>query len=129
MKKMLLVFALLAATLPASASVRYRGGVFIGGAYRPWGWYGPWGSYYGYPMAMHPIGGQVKIDTKLKDAQVFINGGYAGTVKDVKSMWIRPGAYDLEVRAPSGEKFATRIFVVNGKTMHVRPDFHMPGNG
>jgi len=33
-----------------------------------------YGGYYGVPNA-----GQVKLDTKVKDAQVFVDGAYAGT--------------------------------------------------
>lgn len=122
MKRVLLVFAALLATLPASAGIHYRTGVFIGPAYGPWGWYGPYAPYYGYPVAVHRNAGQVKIDTKEKNAQVFLNGAYAGSVKEVNSMWLRPGKYDLEIRSAEGATFDSQIFVVNGKTMHIKPD-------
>lgn len=133
MKKLLVVLAMAAAvSLPASAA-RFRGGVFFGSGfgYGPWGgWYGPYASPYygGYPMMVHPNAGQVKLDTKLKDAQVFINGTYAGTVKELKSMWIHQGSYDLELRAPNGARFERQIFVVNGKTIHINPGFDPRSN-
>src|SRR5262245_32752870 len=142
MKRLTLTFALLfgsvLATAPAQAAVvRFRGGVLVAPAYRPWAWgygpwaYGPWGYgpyVYGYPMGMHTNAGQLKIDTPLKNAQVYINGAYAGTVKEVNSMWLRQGSYQLEVRAADGEKFDTKVFVAVGKTVKVRPELQTGGD-
>ena len=64
----------------ANASVRFRGGIIVGPAYGPWGWYHPYfygPSYYG-PYGAYPNAGEVKLETKVKDAEVFINGAYAG---------------------------------------------------
>ncbi|QOY88805.1 PEGA domain-containing protein [Paludibaculum fermentans] len=126
LRKLLLVSAALIVALPASAGVRYvRGGFGFGPAFGPWGYgYDPY-FYGGYPMVTHPNAGQVKLDTKIKDAEVFVNGSYAGTVGELKSMWLRQGSYKLEVRAPGREQFAQQIYVVNGKTMKVRPELRM----
>ena len=125
---------ILIATQPASAYVRYYGGVAVRPVVRPWGfyspyYYGPYGFYgaygyspYGYPYGYYPNRGEVKLDTKVKDAQVFINGSYAGTAGKLKTMWLRPNSYDLEIRAPSGVQYSERIYVVAGKTLHVHPD-------
>jgi|SoiMethySBSTD1v2_1073268.scaffolds.fasta_scaffold1464962_2 hypothetical protein len=125
MKRLLLVGVLLMAMFPMSAAARGRGGVFIGpsfGFYGVYGGWGPWGSYYG----MYPYGpsnfGQVKIDTGSKDAAVFINGHFAGTVGQLKTMTMRSGDYDIEVREPGRQPFQAQIFVVPGKTMKLRPD-------
>lgn len=126
LRKMLLVSAALVMALPASAGVRYgRGGFGYGGGWGPWGFgYDPY-FYGGYPMVTHPNAGQVKLDTKVKDAEVYVNGSYAGTTGEMKSMWLRQGSYKLEVRAAGREAFAQQIFVVNGKTMKVRPDLRL----
>jgi PEGA domain len=124
----LLVFgAVSIATQPASAAVRFREGFFVG---RPWGWYSPfyYGRYgyygfygpYGYPNA-----GEVKLHTNMKDAQVFINGAYAGTAGKLKSMWFRPNTYDLEIRAPGRTQYTERIYVIAGKTLHVHADLRV----
>jgi hypothetical protein len=42
--------------------------------------------------------GEVKLMTEAKTATVYIDGGYAGAVKDRRSMWLRPGTYELRVR-------------------------------
>ena len=89
MKKTLLPLAAVAlmslAPMSASAAVR----VFVGGG-RPvfygGGFYAPyWGRYWGpsYRLGYYPNAGEVKLDTKMKDAQVFINGAYAGTTRTV----------------------------------------------
>ena len=92
-----------------------------------WGWYDPfWGPYpyaYGYP---EPATGQVKFDTKAKDTQVFIDGAYAGTVGKLKKLNLRPGAYNIELRAPNQPKYAERIYVIAGKTLHLNPNAETP---
>ena len=75
MKKALLILAAASMTLAPSASAAVRGFVAVGGPriyagyggfYRPfWGPY--WGPGYGYYYASNS--GQVKLDTKVKDAQ------------------------------------------------------------
>jgi hypothetical protein len=70
-----------------------------------------------------PNAGQVKLETKVKDAQVFVDGAYAGTSGKLKTMWMRPGTYTIELRAPGRPQFAEKIYVVAGKTVHVEPGF------
>jgi hypothetical protein len=96
--------------------------VFVGGYYGPafygpvgYGWYGP-GPYGG------PVTGSVKIETKAKDAAVFVDGGYAGTVGQLKTFKLRPGTHNLELRGPDGHSFyQERIEVVAGKTLKIAP--------
>jgi len=129
MKKGLLVLAAALMTLaPMSASAAVRGVVVVGrpyygGFYRPfWGAYwGPyWGPSYGYTYA--PNSGEVKLDTKVKDAQVFINGAYAGTTHENKSMHLRPGNYNIEIHEAGRTQFAERVYVVAGKTLKLHPE-------
>src|SRR5215471_21326957 len=99
MRKGLLILAAAAtmlAPMSAPAAVRgyvvvgrpyYYGGPYYGGWYSPfWGPY--WGSYWGpaYCGGYYPNSGEVKLDTKVKDAQVFIDGSYAGTTHQNKTM-------------------------------------------
>ena len=126
MKKMLLIASAALMLLPLTAAARGRIGVFVGSGFAPMGWYGygygpyyrPYGAYYGVPNA-----GQVKLDTHVKDAQVFVDGAYAGTAGKLKTMWMRPGTYTIEMRAPGLPQFAEKIYVVAGKTVHVEPGF------
>jgi hypothetical protein len=126
MKKMLLIASAALMLLPLTAAARGRIGVFVGSGFAPMGWYGygygpyygPYGAYYGVPNV-----GQVKLDTHVKDAQVFVDGAYAGTAGKLKTMWMRPGTYTIEMRAPGQAQFAEKIYVVAGKTVHVEPGF------
>jgi PEGA domain len=127
MKKGLLILA--AATVmsfaPMSASAAVR--VFVGGPLVYGGWYAPfWGPYWGpygyYGYGYAPNSGEVKLDTKVKDAQVFINGAYAGTTHDNKTMHLRPGNYNIEIRENGETPFAQKIYVTAGQTLHLHPE-------
>jgi hypothetical protein len=126
MKKGLLILSAALMTLaPLSASAAIRGFVVVGrpyygGFYAPyWGPY--WGGYWG-PAYAYPNSGEIKLDTKVKDAQVFINGAYAGTTHENKSMHLRPGNYNLEIREAGTTQYAEKVYVVAGKTLHIHPE-------
>ncbi|HLK21091.1 MAG TPA: PEGA domain-containing protein [Bryobacteraceae bacterium] len=131
MKKLFLSLAaalMLLVPSSAPAAVRFGGRVFVGGGY--WGapyWGGYWGPYYGYGpywggYYAYPNSGQIKLDTKVKDAQVFINGAFAGTTHENKTMHLRPGSYNLEIREGGRTQFAEKVYVAAGKTLHLHPE-------
>ena len=127
-KGLMILAASLMTFAPMNASAAVRAFVGFGRPYyRPYygGWYAPyWGPYWapygGYYS--HPNAGEVKLETKVKDAQVFINGAYAGTTKQNKSMYLRPGSYNIEVRGFGNARYAERVYVVAGKTLHLHPE-------
>lgn len=129
MKKGLLVLATAAMALaPMSASAMWRGGfvvaaprVYVGGFYSPF-WATYWGPAYVSPYYAYPNSGEVKLDTKVKDAQVFIDGSYAGTTHDNKTMRLRPGTYNIEIREAGNTAFSEQVYVVSGKTIHLKPE-------
>lgn len=87
--------------------------------YPSYGWLGGFmhpGYYRDYREG--PGMGHVKLDTAAKQALVYVDGGYAGVAKDLKSIWLRPGAYNLEVRTDQ-ESFTQRIYVLSGKTLRI----------
>ena len=89
-----------------------------------WGYSSYWGPYpyaYGY-YGYAPVAGAIKLDTKVKDAAVYIDGAYAGTAGKLKTMYLRPGGYDVEVRSPGGAQFDQKLYVTAGKTLHVNPN-------
>ena len=106
------------------ASARPR--VFFGGYFGP-GFYGP--AYYGWygPAYVAPYGvwqapyeGKVKIETKMKDAGVYVDGGYAGTVGQLKTLPLRPGTHNIELRDKSGQTIIQeKIDVLAGKTTNL----------
>ena len=134
MKKALLgMAAALMMLVPASASARgfgghivvggpfvggYWGGPYWGGYWGPYYGYGPyWGGYYAFPNS-----GEIKLDTKVKDAQVFINGAYAGTTQEDKKMHLRPGNYNIQIREGGRTQFTEKVYVAAGKTLHLHPE-------
>ena len=109
-----------------------RGGFGFGGFYGPayYGWYGPyWGSgwgpydyYYGGGYGYNG-GGQVKIESHAKDASVYVDKGYIGTVEKSKKFPLKPGEHDIELRDPSGHTFySEHIRVLPGHTTEIKPD-------
>jgi hypothetical protein len=125
MKKGLMILTVALMTMaPMSASAAIRGAVVVGGPVYG-GWYAPyWGSYWGpyYGYGYFPNSGEVKLDTKVKDAQVFINGAYAGTTHDNRTMHLRPGEYNIEIRENGQVPFAQKVYVAAGKTLHLHPE-------
>jgi hypothetical protein len=125
MKKGLLIVAAALMTLaPMSASAAIGGVVVVGRPYGA-GWYSPfWGPYWGYPGPYYafPNSGQIKVDTKVRDAQVFINGAYAGTTHENKTMHLRPGSYNIEIREGGQTHFSQQVYVAAGKTLHLHPE-------
>jgi hypothetical protein len=123
MKRALLTLTVALMTMvPMSASAAVR--VFVGGPVVYGGYYSPfWGSYWGpYQYGYFPNSAAIKLDTKVKDAQVFINGAYAGTTHENRTMHLRPGTYNIEIRENGQTPFAQKIYVAAGKTMHLHPE-------
>src|SRR5690348_10827173 len=61
--------------------------------------------------------GEVKIDTKSKDAGVYVDGGYLGAVRKFKTFDLRAGAHDIELRGAGGNVlFHEKVAIVPGKT-------------
>ncbi len=61
--------------------------------------------------------GYVKLDTKLKDASVYVDGGFADKVEKSKKFALRPGTHDIQLRDSDGRQiFEERVAVLVGKT-------------
>src|SRR3954468_23794099 len=111
-------------SVPCFAGVRF-GGFTFGAAYSRFsgpfpyyddGLYGPFG--YGYSPVYGPVfyrdntptRGAVQLKNAQKDAEVYINQAYAGFAKDLKTIYLDPGAYDLEVRASGKDAVQKRVY-------------------
>jgi hypothetical protein len=120
----LVLGAFLIMTLPASAAGRFRGGIVVGPVFGPWRLYapyayGPYGWYEPYPAYISNVG-ELKLKTNVKDADVYINGAYAGKAAKLKSIWLRPDAYNIEIRAAGYAPYAERIYLLAGKSWQVK---------
>jgi hypothetical protein len=111
-------------------------------AYEPYGLY----PYYNAPFVWSPYWrgyslndpssdkGQIRLttaplSTAPKTAQVFLDGAYAGTADQLKSMWLAPGAYTLSVSTQSGESFHQRVNVLTGKSLKITATLVAPSSG
>ena len=82
---------------------------------------------YPYPYAYAPDYmaenfGYVKLDTKMKDASVYVDGGFADKVEKAKKFALRPGTHNIELRDSDGRPiFKESVAVLVGKTttLHV----------
>ena len=127
MKKVMMLCITAAVLMAPLAAFARAVRVVVAPAYG-WGWYSPyWGPYpYGYGYYGYaPSTGAVKFDTDVKNAEVYIDGAYAGTVGKLKTMNLRPGSYDIEVRAPGRTQFDKKVYVAAGKTLHLNPELHV----
>jgi hypothetical protein len=127
MRKLMIAGAAILMLMPVIGAARGRFGVFAGPGFAPYGWYGPGYGYYPWTGAAIPNAGEVKIDTKVKDADVLINGSLAGTTGHLKSMYMRAGSYDIQIRAAGQPAFEQKIYVVAGKTVKLHPDLGVAG--
>jgi hypothetical protein len=106
-------------TFPVGAFAGIRLGVAVGGPY----WYGPyWGPYWAPYAYAYPNTGEIKVDTKVKDAEIFVDGAFAGTTKDSKKMHLRPGSYNIEIREGGQTLYTDNVYVTAGKTLHLHPE-------
>ena len=58
----------------------------------------------------------------MKDGQVRIDGAYAGATHQNKSMHLRPGNHNIEIREADRAAFSQRVYGIAGKTLHLHPE-------
>ena len=63
--------------------------------------------------------GELRLRSNLENADVFLDDGFAGKAKELKTIWLEPGAYNLRVEAENHAPFALRIYVLGGKTLKI----------
>jgi hypothetical protein len=143
--------------LTSSAEAQYRGGrvvvvprVVVGGGYyyRPyfydpfWSdpWYGfagyqyPWGPYpYGYPPYRVDPGSSLRIEVKPKEAEVYVDGYYAGIVDDFDGTFQRlsvtPGEHDIELYLDGYRTVHQKMYVSPRKTFNLKYAMERLGAG
>ena len=92
------------------------------GGYYPYGW----GSYgYAPPVGGYAVAatGGIRIQGAPRNAQVFVDGSYAGVVDDFDGTFQRlslePGAHTIEIRAPGLAPMAYDVNVQPGQTVTI----------
>ena len=90
--------------------------------YNGYGWgYGP-GAYAAYPTYAYPHeAGGIRLKIRPRDAQVFIDGYYAGLVDDFdgafQSLKLEAGGHKVEIRMPGFEDLELDVHVQPGRTL------------
>ena len=126
MRKSILVISIAATLVIAMGCVTPAGAAAQSIIIRPYHFYGaayyPWPrAYWGPSYIVIPQTGDVKIDTHLKDAAVYVDGGYAGTTNKLKEFSLRPGNHIIEVRNSTGDMlYHNRVQVLLGKTTKIK---------
>ncbi|MCX6628674.1 MAG: PEGA domain-containing protein [Candidatus Solibacter sp.] len=115
MRRRLLTLAATLMTLAATSACVSRRVVVVGRPYC--------GASYPPHTGYSHNTGEIRLETSLHDAGVFINGAYAGTARQNRSMRLRPGNYGIEIRAAGRPRYAESIYVVAGRTLHLHPGF------
>ncbi len=91
----------------------------------PWYGYSAYGYYppYAYGVAVQPYGG-VRLDIPEKNAEVYADGYYVGTVDDFdgtfQQLTLNPGPHRIEVRAQGFAPVAFDVIVEPGRTIKYR---------
>jgi hypothetical protein len=79
--------------------------------------------YYAYApgYAVGPGVGEVKIESHLKEATVYVDGGYVGPIGKFKRFGLKPGNHDIEMRDVTGRVvFSERVQVLVDRTVEIR---------
>ena len=104
----------------SAAGVRFIVRPYYGFGPAYYSWYGP-GWYAPVYAAPHAVTGDVKIDTHMKNASIYVDGGFAGETAKLKKFALRPGNHDIEVRDASGYTiYRERVNVLAGKTTDIK---------
>ena len=78
---------------------------------------------YTYPPEyMNENFGYVKIDSKERDASLYVDGGFADKLEKARKFALKPGTHDIELRDSDGRViYQQRVAVLPGKTttLHV----------
>lgn len=103
----------------------YGWGGYYGNRWGGYGGYGGWGGGYGAyggPYGWSTGGVRMKVDAR--DAEVYVDGYYAGIVDDFDGTWqqlrLDEGGYRIEVRKPGMETLTFDVMIQPGRTITYR---------
>ena len=140
-KKLLLFFTLIVVALVASATTseaqgfRRRSRVVVVGSY--YGYPGPYwyaDPWYGYQWGPYPypppygrygwIEAAVRLEVSPRDAEVYVDGYYAGTVDDFdgtfQRLHVEPGQHEIEIYKDGFRPLRQRAYLTPDNTFRIR---------
>jgi len=144
------IAALLVGVWPARADAQWHGGphrvsvVVAGGYYAPFWGYDPWYGYYGYPYGPYPYpypypyysfdpGSSVRVEVKPKEAEVYVDGYYAGVVNDFDGVFQRlpvyPGEHEIELYLDGYRAVKQKVYTAAGRTFKLKYEMAKLGPG
>lgn len=132
---------------PSDGGERVRtvvGGGYYGGFY-PWGWGGlglggyygysdPWGGWYDpYPVSGYDYDGSLKLKVSPRQAEVYVDGYFAGSVDDYDGLFQRlrlvPGPHRIEVRLDGYESLSFDVRIQPNRTVTYKGDMQKLESG
>ena len=93
--------------------------------------YAPYGyGYYGYPYAAYPYYGyydgsaSLRLQVTPRQAEVYVDGYYAGTVDDFdgtfQRLHLEPGEHDVQLYLPGHRNYTQKVYLQPAKTFSVK---------
>jgi len=116
--------------------------VVVGGFYDPF-WYDPWYGYgYQYPFGPPPFrypyyafdpGASIRVEVTPKEAEVYVDGYYAGVVDDFDGVFQRlpvfPGEHDIELYLDGYRTVKQRVYATPRRTFKLKYKMEHLGPG
>ena len=137
-----------ATTSEAQGRVRVRGrATVVGGGgfyspyyYDPFFFADPWYGGYQYPIAPYGYGyryaepdASVRLDVKPKEAEVFVDGYYAGVVDDFNGLFQRlnvsPGEHEIELWLEGYRTVKQKVYLTRDNTFKIKYQMEHLGPG
>lgn len=89
---------------------------------------------YGYPYGYaYDNSASLRLQVSPREAEVFVDGYYAGTVDDFdgtfQRLHVEPGDHELEVFMPGHRSYQQKVYLQPGKTFNVRHEMEQLGPG
>jgi PEGA domain-containing protein len=107
--------------------------------YRPWyspwyGYYGPWGyPPYPYPYYHYDPGASLRLEVKPREAEVYVDGYFAGVVDDFDGVFQRlpvtPGEHDIELYLDGYRSVHQKVTASRRNTLKLKYSMEKLGPG
>ncbi len=101
--------------------------------YDPWYGYGQWGVYYPYRHYYLPADASVRLEVKPAEAEVYVDGYYAGIVDDFDGVFQRlhvaPGEHEIELYLQGYRTVRQKVYLAADNTFKVKYNMEKLGAG